>query len=131
VGRACLFLPASEDELRQATNLIHLALASEQAKPSWLQPYFRFAMALAEYRAGRLESALTLLDGDTQQVLGPAPCLLLAMVQHRLGKADAARASFRAGVPAYVWDAKRATDREAWMYHLLRREAETVLASRP
>ena len=131
VGRACLFLPASEDELRQATNLIDRALASERAKPGWLLPYFRFAKALAEYRAGRLESALTLLDGDTQQVLGPAPRLLLAMVQHRLGKADAARASFRAAVAAYVWDVKRATDREAWMYHLLRREAETVLASKP
>ena len=131
MGRACLFLPASEDELRQATNLIDRALDSERAKPGWILPYFRFAKALAEYRAGRLESALTLLDGDTQQVLGPAPRLLLAMVQHRLGKADAARASFCAAVAAYDWDVKRATDREAWMYHQLRREAETVLASKP
>jgi tetratricopeptide (TPR) repeat protein len=131
VGRACLLLPASQDELRQATNLIDRALASERAKPSWLLPYFRFAKALAEYRAGRLESALTLLDRDTQQVLGPAPRLLLAMVQHRLGKADAARASFRAAVASYVWHEKSATDREAWMFHLLRREAETVLASKP
>jgi serine/threonine-protein kinase len=131
VGRACLFLPASEDELRQATNWIDGALASERAKPGWLLPYFRFGKALAEYRAGRPESALTLLDGDTRQVLGPAPRLLLAMVQHRLGKADSARASFCAAVAAYVWDVKRATDREAWMFHLLRREAETVLASKP
>jgi hypothetical protein len=43
------------------------------------------------------------------------------MVQHRMGKADAAR----------DWDVKQAKDREAWMIHLLRREAETVLASRP
>ena len=91
----------------------------EKAKPGWLLPYFRFAKALAEYRAGRLETALTLLDGDTLQVLGPAPRLLLAMVQHRLGKADAPGASFRAAVADYVWDAKRATDREAWMFHLL------------
>ena len=131
VGRACLFLPASKDELRQATDLIDRALASERAKPGWLLPYFRFAKALAEYRAGRLESALTLLDGDTQQILGPAPHLLLAMVQHRLGKADTARTSFGAAVATYVWDVKRATDREAWMFHLLRREAETVLASQP
>ncbi len=131
VGRACLFLRASEDELRQATDLIDRALASERAKPGWLLPYFRFAKALAEYRAGRLECALTLLDGDTQQVLGPAPRLLLAMVQHRLGKGDAARASFCAAVAAYVWDVKTATDREAWMFHLLRREAETVLATKP
>jgi serine/threonine-protein kinase len=131
VGRACLLLPASENELRQATSLIDRALTSERAKPGWLLPYFRFAKALAEYRAGRLESAVTLLDTDTQRILGPAPRLLLAMVQHRSGKADAARESFRAAAASYVWDAKSATDREAWMYHLLRREAETVLASKP
>ncbi len=78
VGRACLFLPASEEELRQATNLILRALAFEQAKPDWLLPYFRFAKALAEYRvAGRLDSAPhSALDGDTQQSLGAgtAPC---------------------------------------------------------
>ena len=111
--------------MRQATNLIDGALASERAKPSWLLPYFRFAKALAEY-AGRLKSALTLLDVDTQRVLGPAPRLLLAMVQHRSGIADAARDGFRAAAASYLWDAKRATDREAWMYHLLRREAETL-----
>ncbi len=127
VGRSCLLLPASEDELRQATNLIDRALASEKAKPGSLLPYFRFAKALAEYRAGHLESALTLLDGKTQRVLGPAPRLLLAIVQHRLGKADAARETFRAAAASYVWDEKKATDREAWMCQLLRSEAETVL----
>jgi eukaryotic-like serine/threonine-protein kinase len=131
VGRACLLLPASQDELRQATDLTDRALASQKAKPDWLLPYFRFAKALAEYRAGRLESALSLLDGNTQQVLGPAPRLLLAMVQHGLGKAGAAGDSLSAAAASYVWDPKEATDREAWMYHLLRREAETVLASKP
>jgi serine/threonine-protein kinase len=129
VGRACLFLPATEDELRQATNLIDRALAAENEKPDWRLPYFRFAKALAEYRAGRLENALALLDRDTQQVLPPAPHLLLAMIQHRLGKVGAARAGFRAAAEAYDWDIKKATDREAWMSHLLRREAETVLRS--
>jgi serine/threonine-protein kinase len=131
VGRACLLLPAAEDELRQATDLIDRALASERAKPSWLLPYFRFAKALAEYRTGRFESARALLDGDTQRVLGPAPCLLLAMVQHRLGKTNAARESLRAAIAAFDWDEKKATDREVWMYHLLRREAEASLAEKP
>ena len=130
-GRSCLFLPASEDELRQANNLIDSALASKRTKPRWVLPFFRFAKALAEYRADRLESALTLLDFETQRVLVPAPRLLLAMAQHRLGKADAARDSFRAAVDSYNWDVTRATDREAWMVHLLRREAETVLEFKP
>jgi eukaryotic-like serine/threonine-protein kinase len=130
-GRACLLLPAPEEELRQATKLIDRVMASERAKPGWLLPYCRFAKALAEYRAGRLESALTLLDGDVLRILGPAPRLLLAMVQHRLGKKDAARESFRTATTAYDWDANKATDREAWMCHLLRREAEAVLAGKP
>jgi tetratricopeptide (TPR) repeat protein len=131
VGRACLFLPASTDELRQATGLIECALDSEKTKPSWLLPYFRFAKALAEYRAGNLGSALTRLDGDVLLILGPAPRLLLAMVQHRLGKKDAARESLSTATAVFDWDVKKATDREAWMYHLLRREAEVVLASKP
>jgi serine/threonine-protein kinase len=130
-GRTCLLLPASEDELKQATALIDRALAADTAKYGWAMPYFRFAKALAEYRAGNLESALTLLDGDVLRILGPTPRLLLAMVQHRLGKKDAARDSLRTATAAYDWDVKKATYREAWMYHLLRREAETVLASMP
>ena len=130
-GRSCLFQPASEEELRLATSLIDLALDSQRAKPDWLLPYFRFAKALAEYRAARLESALTLLDeGTSCEFLGPAPRLLLAMVQHRLGKTEAARDSLRAAIASFDWDAKSATYRDAWMFHLLRREAETVLGVR-
>jgi len=130
-GRACLLMPLSDDEQRQATRLINRALASQQEKPDWLLPYFRFAKALAEYRAGRLEGALALLDGETLRILGPAPRLLLAMVQHGLGQAGAPGDSLRAAAASYDWDPKKATGREAWMYHLLRREAETVLASTP
>jgi serine/threonine-protein kinase len=129
-GRACLLLPLSDDELRQSTRLIDRALASQREKPDWLLPYFRFAKALAEYRGARLENALTLLDAATLNTLGPAPGLLLAMVQHRLGHSDTARDNFRTAVASYGWDAKSATNREAWMYHLLRSEAGTVLASR-
>jgi serine/threonine-protein kinase len=130
-GRSCLLLPASEDELNQATSLIDLAMASQREKPDWLLSYFRFAKALAEYRAGHLEGSLTLLNGDTLRVLGPAPHLLSAMVQHCLGQAGAAGDNFKAAEASYDWDPQKATGREAWMYHLLRREAETVLASKP
>ena len=56
---------------------------------------------------------------------------LLAMVQHGLGQTGAAGDSLSAAAASYDWDPTKATDREAWMYHLLRREAETVLASTP
>src|SRR5262249_9151550 len=123
--------PATDDELKQATALIDRALAADQAKYGGIIPYFRFAKGLAEDRAGRVKNAPEPLQGGTLRVLPPAPGLLLAMVQHRLGQTDAARKTFTAGIAAYNWDAAKATDREAWMYHLLRREAETVLASKP
>ncbi|HEY3963286.1 MAG TPA: serine/threonine-protein kinase, partial [Planctomycetaceae bacterium] len=86
-GRACLLLPTTDDELLQATALIDRALASQREKPDWLLPYFGFAKALADYRAGRLENARTLLtDKDIRRVLGPGPGLLLAMARHRLGE---------------------------------------------
>ncbi len=130
-GRACLFLPATDDELKQATTVIDRALAVEKPNPHWIKPYLRFAKALAEYRAGRMKNALVLLQGDTLRTLPPAPSLLLAMVQHRLGQTAAARQTFGAAIAAFDWDAAKATNREAWMYHLLRREAEAVLASKP
>src|SRR5205823_1676104 len=89
-GRACLFLPATDDELKQATALIDRAFAVEKPNLNWMKPYLRFAKALAEYRAGRMKNALELLRGDTLRTLPPAPSLLLAMVQHRLGPTAAA-----------------------------------------
>jgi hypothetical protein len=105
-------------------------LAADHAKYGGLMPYFRFAKALAEYRAGRLKNAQELLQGDSLRILPPAPPVLLAMVQHRLGQTDAARQTFNAAVAGYNWDPARATNREAWMSHILRREAEAVLKSR-
>ena len=130
VGRACLLLPGTDSELKQATRLIELALAEDQRNPTWIRPYLHFAKALAEYRAGELTNSLALVKG-TLGVLPPAPSLLLAMVQHRLGQTDDARRTFNAAIASYDWDAAKARNREAWMYHVLRREAEIVLASKP
>jgi tetratricopeptide (TPR) repeat protein/tRNA A-37 threonylcarbamoyl transferase component Bud32 len=126
-GRACLFLPASDVELQQISTLLDRALSADRSKYGRFLPYFRFAKGLAEYRAGRPNSALALLEVDTLKVLGPAPHLLLAMVQHRLGQTDAARKSFDAAVATYDWNVTHANDREAWMYHFLRREAESLI----
>jgi serine/threonine-protein kinase len=132
VSRACLLLPASDDELKQAIALIDRALGADIERYGWAMPYFRFVRALAEYRAGRMKNALELLlQGETLRVLPPAPGLLHAMVQHRLGQTAAARKTFNAAVAAFDWSAAKATDREAWIFHALRREAEAVLASPP
>jgi hypothetical protein len=126
-GRACLLLPASDDELKQAIALIDLALAAEPPNPPWITPYLRFAKALAEYRVGRMKNALELLQGDTLNILLPAPRILLAMVQHNLGQTAAARKTLEAAIGPFDWDPAKATNREAWMYHILRREAEDLI----
>jgi serine/threonine-protein kinase len=125
-GRACLFLPLSDDELRQASNLIDRALAADLKNDGWLIPYFRFAKALAEYRAENYENARSLLSEDTLKVLGPAPRLLLAMVQHQLSQPDEARETLKIAIADFNWDTRNATNREAWINHLLRREAESM-----
>jgi eukaryotic-like serine/threonine-protein kinase len=124
IGRACLLLAATDDELKQVSAMIDRAHAVDR-------PYLRFAKALAEYRAGRMENALELLNGETLRVLPVASRLLLAMVQHKLGQTGAARTTFNAAVASYNWDPANVRDRDGWTYHILRREAEAVLASKP
>jgi serine/threonine protein kinase/tetratricopeptide (TPR) repeat protein len=126
-GRACLFLPLDDDELRPAATLIDRALAADPVKYRGVLPYYRFAKSLAEYRAGRLDNARALLDNETMKVLGPAPILLFAMIQHRQGQPEIARTALEAAVARFDWDPAKANNREAWMYHILRRETEKTM----
>jgi serine/threonine-protein kinase len=126
-GRACLFLPISEDKLRPAATLLDRALSADAAKYGGFFSYFRFAKSLAEFRAGRLDSAKALLDAKTMNILGPAPRLLLAMIEHGLGQPQTARKDLETAVAAFDWDPAKANNREAWVYHILRREAEKMI----
>ncbi|HEY4260764.1 MAG TPA: protein kinase [Schlesneria sp.] len=126
-GRACLFMPLSEDELRPASTLIDRALAADPVKYRGVMPYYRFAKSLAEYRAGRLDNARALLDTETLKVLGPAPILLFGMIHHRKGESEVARKALEAAIARFDWDPAKANNREAWMYHILRREAEKMI----
>lgn len=126
-GRACLFMPVSDDQLKPAVTLLDRALAADQSRYGQYLPYFRFAKALAEYRAGRLDGARTLLDAETMKVLGPAPHLLLAMIQHRQSQPQLAQKSLETAIAKFDWNAVMANNREAWMYHILRRETENMI----
>jgi serine/threonine-protein kinase len=86
-GRACLFLPGTDDELRQAMALIGKALAADRSKlEPWVPPFFGFAEGLLAYRQGRFKESAAILKGDAGRVLGPAPGLVLAMDQYQLGE---------------------------------------------
>jgi serine/threonine-protein kinase len=127
VGRACLLLPGTENELRQAVALTDRAAAAKGSTPSWIYRYFLFAKGLAEYRRGRLDRAVTMMEGEGGKVMKPAPRLVVAMAQHRLGRQREARATLAAAVLSFDWSAPRADSRDAWIRHVIRREAEAMI----
>ncbi len=127
VGRACLLLPGTVDELRQAAALTDRAVAAKGKTPTWIYRYFLFAKGLAEYRQGRLASAISLMQGEGSKVLGPAPRLILAMAQHDQGQTKQARQTLAAAIGSFDWSAAEADRRDVWIVHVLRREAEAKI----
>lgn len=130
IGRACLLAAGPELRIKEAARLIDMALAAgPEQSPAWTRPYFLFAKGLAEYRLGRFESAAEILKGEAATALGPAPGLVLAMTQHRLGERESARRSLEGAVASFDWSEMNAVSREAQIYHILRREAEDLMSS--
>ena len=127
VGRACLLLPAPEDELRQAVGLAERAVAAGRPGHEIAYPFYLFAEGLARYRQGRFDDAIKLMSGEAAPVMGPCPRLVLAMAQYQKGQKDKARKTLAAAVASYDWSAEKAGDQDAWMAHVLRREAEALI----
>lgn len=127
IARACLLAEPSEDGLRRATALVDRLLAGEQRERTWRYPYFMLIKALAEFRAGRAESALLILDGPAVGALEPARRIIAALAHAKLGHAKPAMTNLTLGVLAFDWSPSRADSREAWMYHALRQEADRVI----
>jgi eukaryotic-like serine/threonine-protein kinase len=127
VGRACLLFPGSGDELKKASDLTERAAAILQSTPPRLYPYSRFALGLAQYRLGRWDSAIAIMKFEASEVMGPCPRLIVAMAQHQDGQPQAARQTLAAAVLAYDWRAAQADNRDAWICHILRREAEGMI----
>jgi serine/threonine-protein kinase len=126
-SRACLLLPASGDELRKAAALADRAVAARGSTQAWIYRYFLFARGLAEYRQGRLASAVSLMGGEASRVMGPSPRLILAMAQHDQGRMKEARTTLAKAVVAFDWGAREADSRDVWICHILRREAEAKI----
>ncbi len=127
VARACLLLPPTDEEMRKATALIGRALAHKRPKSSAISPNLIFIKGLADYRQGRLDDSMSIMEGPARSALDPAPRLVLAMAQHKLGQEDKALATLAAAVLAIDWRVSEARDPEMWMFHALRREAEAMI----
>jgi len=131
-GRACLLLPAVEAELQQAVALTERAIAAGRAGREFAYPYCLFAEGLARYRQGRFDEAIELMTGEAASVMGPSPRLVVAMAQHQKGEKEEANLSLAAAIRSYDWSESNADNHDAWIAHILRREAETlILQDRP
>lgn len=127
-GRACLLLPASENEVRSAAALVDVALNADKSRyEHWATPFFHFAKGLAEYRQGNFDIAIAIMKGEASTVLGPAPRLVIALAQHQLGRDQEGRRTLAVAVMSCDWRAQNADIRDAWTYHILRREAEAAI----
>jgi serine/threonine-protein kinase len=129
VARACLLLPAPEDELGQAVALIERAVAGGRLGHELAYPYFLFAEGLARYRQGRIDDAIKLMTGEAASVMGPSPRFILAMAQYQQGQKDQATQSLTTAISSYDWSALKADNLDAWIAHILRREAEALILS--
>ncbi len=116
-ARAILLSPAAEDELQAAVALAERAVAAKTTTAQWIYPYFLFAQGLAEYRQGRFDSAIA------------APRLVIAMAQYRKGQEEEARAMLAGAIAGFDWRMAQVISRDHWIWHVLRREAESMILS--
>jgi serine/threonine-protein kinase len=126
-ARAVLLAPPSPDELGVAATLAERAVAAKETTPEWDYPYFLFALGLTEYRRGRFDRAISILDPIATRVLGPCPRLVLAMANHRLGREREARESLATVIGEVDWSLNRVRSHDQWLWHVLRREAEVLV----
>ena len=127
-GRACLLLPASGDELRQAAALTRRAASSDPSVHGGAHPWFMFARGLAEYREGKFDQAISTMRGDASILDGPMPRLIVAMALHQKRQLAKARKALESAILSYDWRADQARDQGAWICHVLRREAEGLIS---
>ncbi|HEV3258953.1 MAG TPA: protein kinase, partial [Gemmataceae bacterium] len=125
---ACLLMPASGDELRRAVEMADRAVAVGPKFPDPDNAYLLFVKGLAEYRQGRPDRAVPLLQESAALLPNRAgPRLALAMVQFQSGSKKEARKTLAAAVRAYNWKEPQADHPTAWVSHVLRRQAEAMI----
>jgi serine/threonine-protein kinase len=71
-------------------------------------------------------------EAKNSNYIGPSAPLVRAMALYRKGNMDEARTALTAAVESYDWSPTKADNRDVWIAHILRREAEALIfASAP
>jgi len=123
--RACMLASIPEDDWKVATAAIDRALEGEKRQATWRGPYFRLAKAMSEYRTGRPEAALRLVDAQVSTVFPPLPQLIRAMALADLHRTGEAMALLAQAAVHSDWRPYAASSPEAWSIEVIRREAES------
>ena len=127
IGRACLLLPATGDELRQAVAVAGRTAVSDPSVHSGAYPWFLFARGLAEYRQGKFDQAISTMRGDASRLDRPvaASCTRHGVAPERTvgGSPEDARGGDR----FLRLEGDSGADHDAWICHVLRREAEGLI----
>jgi serine/threonine-protein kinase len=126
MGRACLLMPVTGDELRQAVAVAERAVARNSNEQS-AEPYFEFTRGLAKYRQGDFDGAIVAMRKNAASVLGQARMLVVAMALYKKGQSDDARRTLASAVVSYDWSATQVRDVHGCILHVLRREAESMI----
>jgi serine/threonine-protein kinase len=127
LARACSLARGTEGERQKAAALADRAVAAGESNAAWIRRYQLFAKGLAEYRQGRLDSAISIMAGEASRVMGPAPGLILAMAQHDQGNRALARKTLAKSLIGFDWSLAQADSQDVWIAHILRREAEGLI----
>jgi hypothetical protein len=79
---------------------------------------------LGQYRKEKYDEAIELMTGEAAPVMGPSPRLITAMAQYQQGQHAQARETLAVAILFYDWNESKADNHDAWIAHVLRREAE-------
>lgn len=126
-GRACLLLPGTKEEMKDAATLTDRAVAAGRKEHERSYPYYIFAKGLADYRRERFADALAAMRGEAAKVLGPCPRLVTAMTLFRTEQKEEASKELEVAIASFDWNPAKAHNHEHWIAHILRREAETLI----
>ena len=126
IARACLLLPNLELN-QKATPLANHAVWLDHRHYDYYFGYSMFAKGLSDYRLGRFDGTIAIMTHSAPKVMGPCPDLIEAMALHDKGDQAGAMKKLAQAVTRFDWSPSNADQRDIWIFHILRREAEAKI----